>query len=69
MWGLLEVLTLAQTGIMEKRTKIEGRHAEIVPFLATTGVLVDSQQWSRPSSLATGEVPRAKLLDLNGKIN
>ena len=42
---------------------------EIVPFMATTGVSVDSQQWSRPSSLATGEVPRAKLLDLNGKIN
>jgi len=30
---------------------------------------VDSQQWSRPSSLATGEGPHAKMLDLNGKIN
>ena len=33
------------------------------------GVWVDSQQWSRPSSLATDEGPRAKLLDLNAKIN
>ena len=37
--------------------------------MATIGVWLDSQQWSRASSLATGEGPCAKLLDRNGKVN
>ena len=55
---------------MKELTKIDGRaRGKSCRWIATTRVRVDSTQSSATGSLATGEGSRAKLIDLNGKIN